>query len=147
MLLHSREVDKIWNLCNIAQVSYMSQYMRFPTMWYLRPAKPQSLCKSLEYSMIVKLLTEHHLEFLSLKGGCTGSTESILVKIPHCWKSHVTVHFLLNTELFAWFTESNQDSSIFQPEELFWKSLTGWSGPLLAHIHIPLCLKISCCGS
>ena len=31
--------------------------------------------------MIVKLLTEHHLEFLSLKGGCTGSSESILVKL------------------------------------------------------------------
>ena len=28
----------------------------------------QSLCKSLEYSMSVKLLTEHHLQFLSLKG-------------------------------------------------------------------------------
>ena len=27
----------------------------------------QSLCLSLEYSMSVKLLTEHHLEFLSLK--------------------------------------------------------------------------------
>ena len=27
----------------------------------------QSLCKSLEYSMTVKLLIEHHLEFLSLK--------------------------------------------------------------------------------
>ena len=27
----------------------------------------QSLCLSLEYSMIVKLLTEQHLEFLSLK--------------------------------------------------------------------------------
>ena len=26
--------------------------------------------------MIFKLLTEHHLEFLSLKGGCTGSSES-----------------------------------------------------------------------
>ena len=26
--------------------------------------------------MIVKLLTEHHLEFLSLKGGCRGSSES-----------------------------------------------------------------------
>ena len=38
--------------------------------------------------MIVKLLTEHNLEFLSLKGGCTGSYESTLVKIPHCWKSH-----------------------------------------------------------
>ena len=30
--------------------------------------------------MIVKLLTEHHLEFLSLKGGCRGS-ESTLVKL------------------------------------------------------------------
>ena len=26
--------------------------------------------------MIVKLLTEHHLEFLSLKRGCTGLSES-----------------------------------------------------------------------
>ena len=40
--------------------------------------------------MIVNLLTEHHLEFLSLKGDCTGSSESTLVKMPHCWKSHVT---------------------------------------------------------
>ena len=39
--------------------------------------------------MTVKLLTEHHLEFLSLKGGHTGSSESTYVKIPHCWKSHV----------------------------------------------------------
>ena len=31
--------------------------------------------------MIVKLLTEHHLEFLSLKGGCTGLSESTLGKI------------------------------------------------------------------
>ena len=30
--------------------------------------------------MIVKLLTEHHLECLSLKGGGTGSSESTLVK-------------------------------------------------------------------
>ena len=30
--------------------------------------------------MAVKLLTEHHLGFLSLKGGCTGSSESIHVK-------------------------------------------------------------------
>ena len=29
-------------------------------------------------------MTEHHLEFLSLKGGCTGSSESKHVKIPHC---------------------------------------------------------------
>ena len=37
--------------------------------------------------MIVKLLTEYHLGFLSLKGGRTGSSESTHVKMPHCWKS------------------------------------------------------------
>ena len=44
--------------------------------------------------MIVELLTEHHLEFLSLKGCCTGWSESTLVKMPHCWKSHVTAHII-----------------------------------------------------
>ena len=34
--------------------------------------------------MSVKLLTEHRLEFVSLKGGCTGSSESTLFKMPHC---------------------------------------------------------------
>ena len=43
-------------------------------------------------AMIVKLLTEHHLEFLTLKGGCRGSSESTLVKMPHCWKSHAAAH-------------------------------------------------------
>ena len=74
--------------------------MRFPTMWLcdqqrLRPActyaqSDQSLCLSLEYSMILRLLTEYHLEFLSLKGSCTGWSESALVKMPRYWKSHVT---------------------------------------------------------
>ena len=31
--------------------------------------------------MIVKLLTEYHLKFLNLKGGCRGSSESTLVKL------------------------------------------------------------------
>ena len=30
--------------------------------------------------MSVKLLTEHRFEFVSFKGGCTGSSESTLVK-------------------------------------------------------------------
>ena len=42
--------------------------------------------------MAVKLLTENHLEFLSLKGGCTGVSGSTLVKMPHFWKSHVVAH-------------------------------------------------------
>ena len=57
-----------------------------------------SLCYSLAYFMSVKLLTEHKLEFLSLKGGCTGLSESTLVKLPHCWKSHVTAQCLGITE-------------------------------------------------
>ena len=53
----------------------------------------QSLnCSPVDYSMSVKLLTEHHLEFVSLKGGCTGSSESTLVKMPHCWKSNAVAH-------------------------------------------------------
>ena len=47
--------------------------------------------------MTPRLLTEQHLEFLSLTGGCTGSSESTLVKMPHCWKSQVAAHMdLLN---------------------------------------------------
>ena len=44
--------------------------------------------------MIVKLLTEHHLAFLSLKGGCTGSSESTLVKMSNCWKSRAGAQLL-----------------------------------------------------
>ena len=47
--------------------------------------------------MIVKLLTEQHVEFISLKGGCKGSSESTEVKILHCWKSHALAHILDQT--------------------------------------------------
>ena len=49
--------------------------------------------------MTVKLLTEQHLEFLGLKGDCTGSFESTLVKMPHCWISHVVVYFSNKSEV------------------------------------------------
>ena len=48
--------------------------------------------------MSVKLLTVHRLEFRSLKGGCTGLSKSTLVKMPHCWKSHVAAHIKLLVE-------------------------------------------------
>ena len=47
--------------------------------------------------MSINLLTEHYLEFLSIKGGCTGSSESTHVKTPHCWKSHVTAQIWYKT--------------------------------------------------
>ena len=37
--------------------------------------------------MILKLLAEYRLGFLSLKGGFRGSTRSTLVKMSNCWKS------------------------------------------------------------
>ena len=63
----------------------------------LRPAcayaqSDQSICLSLEYSMTVQLLTEYHVELLGLNAACTSSFESTLVKIPHCWKSHIAAH-------------------------------------------------------
>ena len=53
--------------------------------------------------MSVKLLTEQHLEYLSLKGYCTCLSESTLVKIQHCWISHVTAQcpFWRSMEAFA----------------------------------------------
>ena len=44
--------------------------------------------------MIVKLPTEYHLEFLSITGDCTGSSESTLVKMSNCWKSHAAAHII-----------------------------------------------------
>ena len=50
--------------------------------------------------MIVKLLNEHHLEFLSLTGGCRGSSESTLVNMPNCWKSHAAAHIIYCLHLY-----------------------------------------------
>ena len=98
---------------------HMSRDMRFPTSGLcdqqsLRSAcayaqSEQSLCQSLEYFMSFKLLTEHHLEFLSLQGGCTGSVKSIYVKMPHCWKSHVADHItgMLSADSFKyWYSKT-----------------------------------------
>ena len=52
--------------------------------------------------MIVKLLTTLHLEFLSLKGGCRDSSESTLVKMPHCWKSRATAQIKSDTKAYEY---------------------------------------------
>ena len=55
--------------------------------------------------MNIKLMTDHDLGFLSLKGGCVGSSESTQVKMPHCWKYDVAAHFV--------FEISKYDTSIY----------------------------------
>ena len=60
-----------------------------------QPAHVRSLIRAYAShlnSMSDKLLAEHHLECISFKKGCTGSSDFSLVKIPHCLKSHVPAH-------------------------------------------------------
>ena len=67
--------------------------------------------------MIVMLLAEHHCEFLSLIGGCTGSYKSTHVKMPHCWKSHALAHLSLGVILqhvFKYINHSRGTNSIIQ---------------------------------
>ena len=47
--------------------------------------------------MSVKVFTEDDLEFLSFKGGFRGSSESTLVKMSNCWKSHAAAQLCLIT--------------------------------------------------
>ena len=95
-------------ICNVELIFHglhLSRDMRFPTMWRCDQQRlrldcayaqsDQSLCLSLKYHLTVKRQTEHHLEFLSLKGGFPGLSESTLVKMPNCWKSHVAAHSFL----------------------------------------------------
>ena len=49
--------------------------------------------------MIAKLLTEQHLEFLSFKGDCRGSSESTSVKMSNCGKSHALNKFNLSYDV------------------------------------------------
>ena len=59
-----------------------------------QPAHMRSLVRAFA-SLFVKLLTEHHLEFLNFKGGHTGWPEPKLVKMSHCLKSHITAQILV----------------------------------------------------
>ena len=67
--------------------------------------------------MTVKLLTDHHLEFVSLKGGCTGSSESTLVKMPHCWKSHLCVIQPVGDDTEDCRIELEPRSGVLEPRE------------------------------
>ena len=59
--------------------------------------------------MTVKLLPEYHLEFLSLKGGRTCSSEFTLVKIPHCSKSHVAAQLCIVDQYSVGLAEITQN--------------------------------------
>ena len=70
--------------------------------------------------MIVELLTDYHLEFLSLKGGCRDSSKSIHVQMPHCWKSHATTqrHNGIQGRLYSCITCSRVLRSLLHLSEM-----------------------------
>ena len=70
--------------------------------------------------MIVQLLTEHHLELLSFKAGCRGSSESTLVKMSHCWKSHALAQLLLITQYILTFCRPMEFSIKFYTVKSGW---------------------------
>ena len=77
--------------------------------------------------MTVKLQTEHHLEFLSLNGGCRGSSESTHVKIPHCWKSHALAHMVICYMLRVMPLHSKvtmeEQAQVFNMAEMGWRKI------------------------
>ena len=70
--------------------------------------------------MIVKLLTEHHLEFLSLKGGFIGSSKSTLVKMSNCWKSQAVAQ--ISYEMITCVWASMQKNSDIACSKFIWAS-------------------------
>ena len=94
--------------------------------------------------MIVKLLTEHHLEFLCLKGGYKGSSESTLVQMSNCWKSHALAQLLINANsldsdqggtnenyirhLIEYLTSQKTRMTLLSSADFFRKFLSGSNG-------------------
>ena len=88
--------------------------------------------------MIVKLLTEHHLEFLSLKGGCRGSSQSTLSKCQIVGNLMPQLRYLMKV---------GKALCPISNEKLVHKRglkcvLTGLSAGLVATLTITLALKI-----
>ena len=74
-----------------------------------QPAHMRSLIRAFASRLSILWLLSCWLNtiwsFFSLKGGCTGSSDSTLVNMPHCWKSHVAAHlcFKMLSVAFLWY--------------------------------------------
>ena len=90
--------------------------------------------------MIVKLLTEHNLEFLSLKGGCRGLSESTLIKMSNCWKSHAAAQMVYFISFTCLFTDNNNNNNT---AVVLHRSKRGWGSVIGENQGLPL-LRICC---
>ena len=84
-------------------LDHLSQCMRFPTMWYVRPAKPQislRICADWSEPFLVarifydcKLHTEHQLDFLSLNEAADANLSLHMLK---CHIAGNLMHWLIS---------------------------------------------------
>ena len=72
--------------------------------------------------------TKFHLKFLSSTEGRTGSSESTLVKVPHCWKSRVAAHFFKNKVMIIVFLKWANDTMLLMVMEMRMSDWTDFVG-------------------
>ena len=80
-------------------------------------------------------MTEHHFKFLSLKGGCTGLPESTLVKMPHCWKNHIS-RLINKKKLYSLQIVHCWQSSTVMPVILSYRHWSVWSDALNIYLNL-----------
>ena len=126
----------------------MTQCIRFPTIRYVRPAKPQInlriravwseplIVAWVFYDCYATDWTPFGVS--SLKGCCRGSSESTHVKMPHCWKSHDTAQIWYPLIYCSTYFQAHSHPIIsfsFRPQHYFlldesfftWITPSGWS--------------------
>ena len=115
----------------------MSRDMRFLKTWYVRPSKAQtSLCICAAWSehlliawivLTVKLLTVHHLVFLSLKEGCTCwvyiCQNATLLEITCCGSDSIVIYQSSIPSRATIGLSAKRHSHSNQKSNLFFKSM------------------------
>ena len=118
------EWKKMWAVTHDFQQCHMCDQQRLRPACAYQPAHMRSLIWAIASRLNIPWILSYWLniiwEFLSLTGGCTDSSESTLVKIPHCWKSHVAAQYLC-VELVK---ENLLTELSSEPEAIIW-SLNG----------------------
>ena len=95
--------------------------------------------------MRVKLLSEHHLGFFSLKGGCTGTSESILVKF-HILE--ITCHgSYIDVEKYYMYATYNSLCAQISQNVTYWYQFFTRCKELVPIFHSVKFVKCEICGS
>ena len=84
------------------------------------------------------------LEFLSLKGGYRGSSESTHVKMSNCWKSHAAAHIFCHCRCTATCTECQKNDNTLKTlyNVFVFKDSTSTIYNGIIKLHLYICLRL-----